>query len=62
MSPKNVIKMINIQKYYSVHVGSIWSIMSSLVQFGPIQSIMPTRVEFSLFSLIQSTLTLFGPI
>ena len=62
MSPKNAIKMINIQKYYSVHIGSIRSIMSSLVQFGPIQSIMSTRVQFSLFSLIQSTLTLFGPI
>ena len=38
MSPKNAIKMINIQKSYSVHIGSIRSILLSLVQFGHMQS------------------------
>ena len=33
MNPKNAIRMINIQKSYSVHIGSIWSILSSLAQF-----------------------------
>ena len=31
MSPKNAIKIINIQKSYLIHIGFIWSIMSSLV-------------------------------
>ena len=39
MSPKNAIKIINIQNSYSIHIDSIWSIMSSSVQFGPIRSI-----------------------
>ena len=38
MSSKNAIKMINIQKSYSVHIGFIRSILSSSVQFGSIQS------------------------
>ena len=41
MSPKNAIKIINIQKSYSVHIGSIQFIMSASVQFGPIRSIRP---------------------
>ena len=35
MSPKNAIKMKNIQNYYSFQTGSIRFIMSSSVQFGP---------------------------
>ena len=38
MSPKNAIKMINIQKLYSIHIGFIRSILSSSVQFGPMLS------------------------
>ena len=34
MRPKNAIKMINIQKSYSVHIGSIRFILSFSVQFG----------------------------
>ena len=33
MNPKNAIRMINIQKSYSVHIGSIWSILSFSAQF-----------------------------
>jgi len=39
MSSKNAVKMIHIQKSYLVHIGSIWSILSSSVQFGLIRSI-----------------------
>ena len=56
--------MINIQKSYLVHIGSIWSILSSSIQFGPIppiQSIWSTKVLFGPFGHIQSTLALFGP-
>ena len=52
MSPKNEIKMINIQKSYLVHIGSIWSILLSSVQFGLIQS----------YLVHSSTKVLFGPI
>ena len=51
MSPKNAIKMINIQKYYLVHVGPfcpLWFYSIHIVLFG--------------LSPIQSTLVLFGPI
>ena len=51
MSPKNAIKMINIQKSYSVHIVSIWSHQSSSVQFGPIGSYL---VHFVHYSCIQS--------
>ena len=67
MSPKNAIKIINIQKSYLVHIGSIWSIMSTTVHkaitspFDPIQSILSTKVLFGLFGLLQSTSVLLGP-
>ena len=57
MSPKNAIKMINIQKFYLVHIGSIRSIMSSSVWLGPIWSIWSYLVHFVL-----STKVLFSPI
>ena len=72
MSPKNAIKMINIQKSYLVHIVSIWSHQSSSVQFGPvgsyIWSILSTIVVFSpiIHSVhigsIRSTLVLFCPL
>ena len=68
MSPKNTIKMINIQKFYSVHFGLIRSILFSSVHFGFIWS---TLVLFSPFSphwfysihfkSVRSTLVPFGP-
>ena len=71
MSPKNAIKIINIQKSYSVHIGSIQSIMFSSIQFGLIRSysvlfspFYPPKfylVYFVPFNLIQSTSLLFGP-
>ena len=45
MSPKNAIKMINIQKSYLVHIGSIRSILSSSVPFGPIRSYLVHSVH-----------------
>ena len=61
--------MINIQNFYSVHFGYIWSTLVTLVLFyppqfysvhiGPILSILSTSV---LFSLIWSNLVLFGSI
>ena len=50
MSPKNAIKIINIQKIYLVHIGSIQSIMYASVQFGPIRSMRPLSVHSVLFS------------
>ena len=38
--------MINIQKSYSVHIGSILSILSSSIQFGPTQSIQFYLVHY----------------
>ena len=65
MSPKNAIKMINIQKFYSVYFGPI---LSSSVHFSSIQSILvlfgaigPHLFYYVHFSLIQSTMVLFGP-
>ena len=46
MSPKNAIKMINIQNSYFVHTSFIRSILSSSVQFGPIQFIQSYLVRF----------------
>ena len=46
MSSKNAIKIINIQKSYSVHIGSIWFILSSSVQFCPIRSIWSYLVHY----------------
>ena len=52
--------------FYSVHFGPIWFILSTLVlfcsygPFGPICSILSTLVQFGPFSLIRSTLILFG--
>ena len=40
MSPKNTIKMINIQKYYLVHIGPIWSTLVHSAYFGSIRSIL----------------------
>ena len=56
MSPKNAIKMINIQNSYFVHTSFIRSILSSSVQFGPIQSIQSYLVRFVHWSFIQSSL------
>ena len=72
MSPKNAIKMINIQKYYLVHIGPIRSILPlwfysvHIVLFG-LGSIRSTLVHFAHFGSIRSTLSylvlvLFGPI
>ena len=47
--------MINIQKSYSVQIGSIQSILSSLVQFGPMQSIRSYLYHSVHFTSIQST-------
>ena len=61
MSPKNVIKMINIQvlfgplQSYSVHLGSFCPFRSYLVNISPI---WPTSV---LYVLTQSTSVLFDP-
>ena len=62
MSPKNAIKMINIQKFYLVHFGLILSILSTLVlcsqfdpnwsyfvHFNPIQASSSYLVHFVLF-------------
>ena len=46
MNLKNAIKMINIQKYYSVHIGLIMSMLVHSTHFGS----------------IWSTLNLFNPI
>ena len=35
MSPKNAMKMINIQKSLLVYIGFIWSILSTLALFSP---------------------------
>ena len=43
--PKNAIKMKNIQTFNSVHIGSIWPILFSSVQFGPIQSYLAHSVH-----------------
>ena len=58
MSPKNANKKINIQKSYSVHIGSMWSILSSSVQFGPIRPIRSYSVNFGLIRSIKFTLAL----
>ena len=49
MSPKNAIKIINIQNSYSIHIGFIWSTLS-------------TKIILNQFSFIQSTLVLFCPL
>ena len=62
MSPKNAIKIINIQKSYSVHFGSIHfvfdPIWSYLVLFSPFYPLKFNSVQFD---LIKSTLVQFGP-
>ena len=67
MSPKNAIKMINIQKYYLVHIGPIrstlvfcplWFYSVHLVLFGPICSY---SVYIGPLCPIQFTLVPFGP-
>ena len=58
MSPRNAIKIINIQKSYLVHFGPIRSIFSSSVHFGSIRSIL---VLYRSFCLLQLTLVLFSP-
>ena len=60
MSPKNAIKMINIQSL-------IWSTLVRFGPYGPIRSIWSFLVHSVLFNLvhiglIQSTLFLFGPL
>ena len=62
MSPKKVIKMINIQKSYSVLIDSILSIISSLVPFGPFCPLWFYSVYFGPIWSILSTLILFVPI
>ena len=49
MSPKNAIKIINIQNSYSIHTGFIWSTLS-------------TKIIFDQFSFIQSKLVQFCPL
>ena len=44
MSPKNAIKMINIQKYYLVHIGSIRSTLVHSAHFGSIWSTLSYSV------------------
>ena len=65
MSPKNAIKMINIQKSYLVHVGPILSNLSSLIHFSSITStfvlVGPHWSYFVHFSPISFTLVMFGP-
>ena len=65
MSPKNAIKMINIQKSYLVHVGPILSNLSSLIHFSYIIStfvLVGPHWSYSVhFSPIQFTLVMFGP-
>ena len=71
MSPKNAIKIINIEKYYSVHfvlfdphwfclvyIGPIGSIRSTLILFYPFKSY---SIHIGYIQSIQSTLALFGP-
>ena len=71
MSHKNALKMINIQKSYSVHfvlfnphwfclvyVGPIGSIRSTLILFYLLMSYL---VQIGYIQSIQSTLDLFGP-
>ena len=68
MSPKHAIKMIKIQKSYSVHINSVdlfCPLWSNLVLFSPFYLLKLYLVQFSPFGLIQSTqstLALFGPI
>ena len=51
MSPKNAIKMINIQKYYLVHISPIWSMLVHSTHFG---SIRFTLVLFSPYCRVWS--------
>ena len=56
--------MINIQKSYLVHIGSIQPILSSSVLFGPIQSFCPLKfysIHFGPFNQI-NTQTPLAPI
>ena len=75
MSPKNAIKIINIQKYIqstSVLFGPRWSIMATLVLFsshwsysiyiGPIQSNLSTQSYLFDIGPIRSTMIIFSPI
>ena len=61
MSPKNVIKMI-IQKYYSAHIGLIWSTLVHSTHFGSIQSTLVQFVHLVLFSQHWSQSVHYGPI
>ena len=64
MSPTNAIKMINIQKSYSVYFGCNQSILSSSVHFGFICLWLSYWVHIGpilYFSPIQSTLVIFSP-
>ena len=72
MSIKNAIKMINIQKSYSVHIvlfSPIWSILSSLFHIGSLRSTLVlfglhwsySNHQFSPFKPLWSTSDLFGP-
>ena len=63
MSPKNAIKVINIQKSYSIQIGSIQSIcplLSNVVLFSSFGPLKLYSVQFGPLSLIQSTLDLFS--
>ena len=44
MSPKNAIKMINIQKYNLVHIGPIWLTLVHFAHFGSIRSTLSYSV------------------
>ena len=62
MSPKNVIKMINIQNFfYSVHFVIFGPLWFYLAYFGPIRSIRSILVIFCSFYPLWFTSILFGP-
>ena len=69
MGPKNAIKMINIQKFYSIYFSPIPSILSFFVHFGSIWSMLvllgsfcPHWYYYIHFSPIWSTLVIFSPL
>ena len=63
MSPKNAIKIINIQNSYSIHIGFIWSTLSNKLY--SINSVLSSPLwSYSVHSIrigpIRSTLVLFN--
>ena len=62
MSPKNAIKIINIQKYYSVHIDPFFPLWFYSIHLGPIRSTLVLFGPIFPLSPIQSILVLFGPL